>query len=537
MPRGQLTVLDKSTQKMLVQIYDTTLRDGTQREGISLSLQDKIRITRILDDLGVAYIEGGWPGSNPKDAAYFEAARDLPLRHARIAAFGSTCRVGSTPADDENIKALVDSQAPVVTVVGKSWLLHVHEVLRTTPQENLRLIQESVAYLKGLGREVIYDAEHFFDGYKADSEYAIETLRAAYIGGADCITLCDTNGGSMYWEVEKMACDVLTALPAGVRLGIHTHNDGEQGVANSLAAVRSGATLVQGTINGYGERCGNANLCSIIPDLLLKMGISCLPNADQLRDLTHVSRTVAEIANLPPDNHLAYVGRSAFAHKGGIHVAAMRRTVESYQHIDPALVGNEMRVLISDLSGRGNVLSKAEQFGMDVTSDAAVQLLDEIKRLENLGYAFEGAEGSIGMMMKRAQPGYRPPFELIDFMVVVENRQGRGMFSEATVKLAVGDERIHTAAEGNGPVNALDIAMRKALAPIFPRINEFHLADYKVRILDGHNGSAAFTRVLIDSQDGETRWSTVGAGTNIIEASWRALVDSYEYGLVMVTQP
>ncbi len=516
-----------------VYIYDTTLRDGTQREGISLSVQDKIRITKILDDLGVAYIEGGWPGSNPKDAAYFQAVKSLPLRHAKIAAFGATCRVGSQPDDDENIKALVDSDAPVVTIVGKTWLLHVTDVLRTTGEENYRLIHDSIKYMKGLGREVIYDAEHFFDGYKADSEYALLTLKAATLAGADWITLCDTNGGSMYWEVEQITCAVRAALP-GVKLAIHTHNDSELGVANSLAAVRGGATMVQGTVNGYGERVGNANLISIIPNLMLKMGYACLPNGvDGLRHLTHVARTVAEIANLPPDTHQPYVGRSAFAHKGGIHVAAMRRTAQSYQHIEPELVGNEMRVLISDLSGRGNVLSKAEQFGMDVSSEAARQVLEEIKRLENMGYVFEGAEGSVAMLIKRTQPDYKPPFELIDFFVVVENRRGRGMLAEATVKLAVGDQIMHTAAEGNGPVNALDIALRKALTPLYPHLTEFTLADYKVRILDGHNGSAAITRVMIETQSPRERWSCVGAGPNIIEASWRALLDSVEYGLTL----
>ncbi len=514
-----------------VLIYDTTLRDGTQREGISLGVQDKLKIARILDDLGVAYIEGGWPGSNPKDAAFFEAARAMNWHTARIAAFGSTCRVDSSPEDDENIRALVVSETPVVTLVGKSSMLHVNEVLRTTPEENLRIIRESVAYLKRLGREVIYDGEHFFDGYKASPEYALQTLRAAVEGGADWVTPCDTNGGTMYWELEQIVCEVARSLP-GVRLGIHTHNDGELGVANTLAGVRGGATLVQGTINGYGERCGNANLCSIIPDLTLKMGLTCLPG-DGIKTLTHVARAVAEIANLPPDNHMAYVGRSAFAHKGGIHVAAMRRTVESYQHIDPELVGNEMRVLISDLAGRGNVLSKAEEFGMDVSGEAARQVLEEIKRLENLGYSFEGAEGSVAMMLKRAQSDYSPPFELIDFLTVVENRQGRGMLAEATVKLSVQGQTIHTAAEGNGPVNALDIALRKALVPIYPRIAEFHLADYKVRILDGHNATAAFTRVMIDTRNGNELWSTVGAGTNIIEASWRALADSVEYGLML----
>ncbi|MBX3062857.1 MAG: citramalate synthase [Anaerolineae bacterium] len=517
-----------------VLIYDTTLRDGTQREGISLSLEDKIKITKLLDEFGVSYIEGGWPGSNPKDATYFQAAQKLELKQAKICAFGSTARVGVKPQDDENIKMLVDSQAPVCTVVGKSSVLHVREVLRTDKEENCNLICDSVGYLKSLGREIVYDAEHFFDGYKDDPEYALLTLQAALQGGADWITLCDTNGGTMYWEVEKIVAEVIAKLPAGTKFGIHTHNDGELGVANTLAAVRMGATLVQGTINGYGERCGNANLCSIIPDLELKMGKRCLPEG-QLVQLTPLARTVAEIANLQPDNHLAYVGRSAFAHKGGIHVAAMRRNIHSYQHIDPELVGNEMRVLISDLSGRGNILSKAEEFGMDVSNDAARRVLEEIKNLESLGYAFEGAEHSVAMMMKRAQPDYVAPFELIDFMTVVENRQGRGLLAEATVKLRVNGEVIHTAAEGNGPVNALDLALRKALEPIYPRMKEFHLADYKVRILDGYNATSAITRVMIDTQNGSERWTTVGAAGNIIDASWRALHDSFEYGILLAT--
>ncbi len=514
-----------------IAIYDTTLRDGTQREGISLSVEDKLKITRLLDDLGVDYIEGGWPGSNPKDAAYFEAVQALHLKHARITAFGMTCRAGGSPDDDDNVRALVEAKTSCVTVVGKSSLLHVREVLRTTPDENRRIITETLSYLKTLGLEVIYDAEHFFDGYKADPDYALATLRAAVEGGADNVTLCDTNGGTTYWDLERIVAEIGQALP-GVPLGIHTHNDSEMGVATTLAGVRGGAGLVQGTINGYGERCGNANLCSIIPDLMLKMGCDCLCDGS-LAQLTYVSRTVAEIANLPPDDHLAYVGRSAFAHKGGIHVAAIRRTAESYQHIDPTLVGNELRVLISDLSGRGNVLSKAEEFQMDVTGDAARQVLDEIKRLESEGYTFEGAEASVALMMQRAQPGYVPPFELIDFMAVVEHRAGRGLLAEATVKLSVQGETMHTAAEGDGPVNALDQAMRKALVPIYPHIARFHLADYKVRILDGKNATAARTRVLIDTQNDRSRWSTVGASTNIIEASWRALSDSIEYGLTL----
>ncbi|MBC8170786.1 MAG: citramalate synthase [Anaerolineae bacterium] len=514
-----------------VAIYDTTLRDGTQREGISLSVADKLRITELLDELGVAYIEGGWPGSNPKDAAYFDAVQGMALKHAKIAAFGSTCRKNSDPAQDENIKALVDANTSVVTVVGKTSMLHVMEVLQTTPEENLRMIQVSVAYLKTLGKEVIYDAEHFFDGSKLDMEYAFDTLRAAVDGGADWLILCDTNGGALPWEVAQLVTKAQQAFPQA-KLGIHTHNDGELAVANSLAAVQAGATQVQGTINGYGERCGNANLCSIIPDLELKMGYSCVPDGG-LRHLTRLARIVAEIANLAPDNHLAYVGKSAFAHKGGIHVAAIRRNVDSYQHIDPALVGNEMRVLVSDLSGRGNLLSKAEELGLDVDNAAAVRVLEDIKALENVGYVFEGADASIAVRLYRQRTDYTPVFTLIDFTVIVEDRRGRGHLAEAMVKIELDGDVIHTAAEGNGPVNALDMALRKALIPRYPQLSDFQLADYKVRILDGVNGTAATTRVLIDTQNGTQRWSTVGAGTNIIIASWLAMVDSVEYGLLV----
>lgn len=514
-----------------IAIYDTTLRDGTQREGISLSVADKLRITRLLDELGVAYIEGGWPGSNPKDAAYFEAVKGMELKNAKIAAFGSTCRKDSQPADDPNIRALVESDTPVVTVVGKTSMLHVTEVLQTTPAENLRIIRESLRYLKDLGKEVIYDAEHFFDGAKLDMEYAFDTLKAAIDGGADAVVLCDTNGGSLPWEISRMVEQVREAFP-DTPLGIHTHNDSELAVANSLAAVAAGVVQVQGTINGYGERCGNANLCSIIPDLELKMGYRCVPEGS-LHHLTRLSRVVAEIANLAPDHHLAYVGKSAFAHKGGIHVAAIRRNVDSYQHIDPALVGNEMRILVSDLSGKGNMLSKAEELGMDVSNAEAGRVLEEIKQLEHNGYVFEGAEASIAVRLHRARPGYVPVFELIDFTVIVEDRRGRGQLSEAMVKIMVNGEVIHTAAEGNGPVNALDLALRKALVPIYPTIADFQLADYKVRILDGINGTAATTRVLIDTQNHQRRWSTVGAGTNIIQASWLALFDSVEYGVLL----
>lgn len=523
--------MDWEYNPVKVQIYDTTLRDGTQREGISLSCEDKLKIARKLDDLGVDFIEGGWPGSNPKDAEFFDRVRAVPLKHAAIAAFGSTCRAGSEPSDDPNIRALLDAQTGVCTVVGKTSLLHVTEVLQTTAEENLRIIETSIAFLKSQGRKVIYDAEHFFDGYKLDAAYALQTLKAALRGGAAILVLCDTNGGTMPWEVGSIVRQVKEGVSCS--LGIHTHNDGECAVANSLAAIAEGCVQVQGTINGYGERCGNANLVSIIADLELKMGFRCLPEG-HLAKLTDVSHFVAEVANLSPDEHIAYVGKSAFAHKGGIHVAAMRRNADSYQHIDPTLVGNEMRVVVSELSGRGNLLSKAEELGLDVKADSGVsEVLKKIKSLEAKGFSFEAAEASVAMMLKREQQGYAPPFELIDFAVNVENRMGRGSIAEASVKVKVGDEVIHTVADGNGPVNALDAALRKGLAPVFPSILKFHLADYKVRILDGENGTAAVTRVLIDTQNGVRRWSTVGASANIIEASWRALVDSVEYGLML----
>ena len=514
-----------------VKIYDTTLRDGTQREGISLSGTDKLRIARKLDELGVAFIEGGWPGSNPKDAEFFERARDIAWQTARIAAFGATCRAQGGPDDDANIRALLDAQTPVCTVVGKTWTLHVTEVLRTTLDDNLRIIELSLAYLRAAGRRVIYDAEHFFDGYKADPAYAIETLRAAARGGAETLVLCDTNGGSLPWEIAEM----VRAVKAAVNhpLGFHGHNDTECAVANSLAAVREGVIQVQGTLNGYGERCGNANLCSIIPDLELKLDARCLPEG-RLPHLYEVSHLVAELANLAPDEHLPYVGKSAFAHKGGIHVAAMRRNLQSYQHIDPARVGNEMRVVVSELSGRGNLISKAEEYGLDLTGGTEIaDVLTEIKMLEAQGFAFEAAEASVAMMLKRQEAGYVPPFQLIDFSAIVEHRQGRGIFSEATVKVRVDGEIMHTAAEGDGPVNALDLALRKALIAHYPAIAKFQLADYKVRILDSNSGTGATTRVLIDTQNGTKRWSTVGASTNIIEASWRALADAVEYGLTI----
>jgi 2-isopropylmalate synthase len=512
-----------------IEIYDTTLRDGTQREGVSLSCDDKLRIARRLDELGVSFIEGGWPGSNPKDAEFFERARDVDWQRAKIAAFGSTCRVGGGPEDDANLRALLDSGAPVCTVVGKTWTMHVTDVLRTSLDENLRIIEQSLAWLREQGRRVIYDAEHFFDGYRADPVYALETLKAATRGGAETLVLCDTNGGSLPWQVAETVRAVRAAVKTPI--GVHTHDDSECAVSNALAAVHEGATQVQGTINGYGERCGNANLCSIIPALELKLGLKALPEG-HLRALYELAHFVAEVANLAPDEHLPYVGKSAFAHKGGIHVAAMRRNAASYQHVVPELVGNAMRVVVSELSGRGNLASKAEELGLSAASDLG-SVLEEIKALEAKGFSFEAAEASVAMLMKRQEGGYRAPFELVDFLVNVEHRSGRGIFCEAMVKVRVDGELLHTAAEGDGPVDALDQALRKALLPRYPRIAELHLTDYKVRILDTSAGTAAVTRVLIDMQKGAKRWSTVGASGNIIEASWRALVDGLEYGLTI----
>jgi 2-isopropylmalate synthase len=512
-----------------IYLYDTTLRDGAQREGISYSIDDKLKIARRLDDFGVHYIEGGWPGSNPKDAAFFSRVQSIKLRNAKIAAFGSTMKKSSTPEQDPNLQALLEAETPVVTLVGKSWDLHVFDVLETTLEENLAMIAKSVAYIKAQDKEVIYDAEHFFDGYKANPDYSLNTLRAAANAGADVLVLCDTNGGTLPWEVEQIV--QVVAAEVDTPLGIHTHDDGGCGVANTLAAVRAGVVHVQGTINGYGERVGNANLCTIIPDLQLKMGKQCV-TLDNLTQLTKLSNFVAEVANLPLDKHMPFVGTSAFAHKGGIHVAAVLKNEDSYQHIEPGLVGNERRTVVSELSGRGNVLDKSREFGLDVSSEQAREVLAQIKSLEAQGFTFESAEGSVSVLLSRLQPDYQPPFELIDFVVVVEHRQGRGILAEATVKVRVGDQVIHTAAEGNGPVSALDAALRKALLDVYPALAHVRRDDYKVRILDSDNGTGAAVRVLIDTKNGTRRWSTVGASTNIIEASWRAMADSLEFALL-----
>jgi 2-isopropylmalate synthase len=513
----------------LVEIYDTTLRDGSQREGISYTLADKIRIAEKLDEFGVTFIEGGWPGSNPKDAEFFARARDHEWKHALIAAFGSTRRANMGPDQDPSLRALVEAGTKVCTIFGKSWTLHVTEVLRTTLEDNLSMIEESVRYLVSEGRRVIYDAEHFFDGYRADPGYAVETLRAAIRGGAETVALCDTNGGNLPWTVEEVVRDVRAKVNHPI--GIHAHDDTGCGVANSLAAVRGGASHVQGTVNGYGERCGNANLCVIIPNLELKLGRRCvLPG--RLEELSEVSRFVADRANLASDPHMAYVGKSAFAHKGGVHVAAMRRSSESYQHVDPALVGNEMRVVVSELSGRGNLLHKAEELGVSVSAGAELSALQEIKEAEARGMSYDIAEASVALLLMRRAKDYVPLFEVLEFQVQVSKRRNTETVSEAVVKLRVGTETLHTAAEGTGPVGSLDSALRKALLPVYPRLADIHLADYKVRILDGKDGTEATTRVLIDSRSGNDTWSTVGASPNIIEASLQALVDAIEYGLI-----
>jgi len=515
-----------------IEILDTTLRDGAQAEGISFSLEDKLRIARLLDTLGVRYIEGGWPGSNPKDAQFFARAQSLALRQATLVAFGSTRRAGVRPADDANLSALLAAGTGVISLFGKSWRLHVEQVLGASLAENLEMIRSSVAHLRTAGRRVIYDAEHFFDGYAADPAYALETLRAALAGGAECLVLCDTNGGSLPGQVAEVVGRVRAAFPEA-RLGIHAHNDGGLAVANTLAAVEAGAIHIQGTVNGYGERCGNADLCAVIPNLQLKMGRAVLA-PEQLATLTEVAHIISELANLKPNPHAPYVGRSAFAHKGGVHASAVLKVPQSYQHIDPALVGGQSRLLVSELAGKGSIIGKAAELcpEFEGVSERAREVLREVKELEARGYQFEGAEGSFELLLRRTQPDYKPPFELLDFTVLVEKRQRIGIVVEATVKARVNGETIHTAAVGNGPVNALDLAIRKAILPFYPELDRVQLVDYKVRILDEESATAAQTRVLIEASDGERSWNTVGSSTNIIEASFQALVDSLELPLV-----
>jgi 2-isopropylmalate synthase len=515
----------------LVKIYDTTLRDGTQGEGVAFSMEDKVRLAQRLDILGVHYIEGGWPGSNPKDMRFFRRIQDVSLKHARIAAFGATRRAGIRAEDDASLQALIEARTPVATIFGKSWPFHVTHALGTTLPENLAMIADSVAFLGQHVEEVVYDAEHFFDGFKRDREYAVRTLQAAEEAGAHCLVLCDTNGGSLPHEVAEIVREVRRHVRAP--LGIHAHNDGECAVANSLAAVLEGIEHVQGTVNGFGERCGNANLISIIPNLALKLGIQAIPDAG-LRELREVARYASELANRTPWQHQPFVGDSAFAHKAGMHVSAVLKHPETYEHVTPELVGNRRRVLVSELSGKSNILWKAQEYGLDLGKDTPEtrRILETLKSLEDEGYLFEGAEASFELLMERALGDHRTWFELEGYRVTVEARQGdREPFAEATVRLRVKGIAEHTAATGNGPVNALDHALRKALEEFYPHLREMTLIDYKVRILDESRGTAAKTRVLITSGDGEDTWGTVGVAHNIIDASWQALVDSIEYKL------
>jgi 2-isopropylmalate synthase len=513
-------------------IYDTTLRDGGQKEGISFSVEDKLRLTVRLDRLGVDYIEGGWPGANPKDCEFFARARELPLERARLAAFGCTRRPGIAVTDDATLRALLEAGTPVVTLFGKTWDFHVTTALQTTLEENLAMIRESVAFLAAAGREVIFDAEHFFDGYKRSPEYALACLAEAAAAGAATLVLCDTNGGSLPGEVVVAVRAVAERLP-GVLLGVHTHNDGNLAVANALAAVESGCRHVQGTLNGWGERCGNADLCSLLPLFQAKLGFACV-SPEQLASLTRTAHYAAELANLPPQPNQPYVGRSAFAHKGGVHVSALMRHPETYEHLPPDLVGNERRVIVSDQAGLANVRYKAEEYRLDVDRGSSARLLlDTVKNLEHQGYSFEGAEASFELLLKKLLGVYQPSFELIEFRLISQKTERNGEpLAEATVKLRVNGEVRHTVAEGDGPVNALDRALRLALQEAYPQIAAIKLTDFKVRVLDERSGTAAKVRVLIESRDGSRTWGTVGVSTNIIEASWRALVDSIEYGLL-----
>jgi 2-isopropylmalate synthase len=521
-----------------VTLYDTTLRDGTQGENITLSLADKLRIARMLDEYGMPYIEGGWPGSNPKDIDFFAAARTMRWETAKLAAFGSTRHRSNAPADDPNLRELVAAETPVVTIFGKSWLLHVTEVLGATPQENLDMIADSIGFVVDRGREAVYDAEHFFDGYRADRDYALATLRAAREAGARSLVLCDTNGGTLTDELTRIVADVTGTLEADraappVTWGIHTHNDAELAVANSIAAVAAGIRHVQGTINGYGERAGNANMVSILANLALKTEHELLPaGGGRLEGLTQLSRSVAEIANVTPNDYQPYVGRSAFAHKGGVHGAAVAKVERSYQHVEPGSVGNAGRLVVSELGGRANTSIRARQLGHELEGVIDPRELSQlIKQLESEGLAFEGAEASFELLIRRHAADYTAPFRIVDYTCLVEQRGGRELLAEATVKVEVDGETLHTAADGNGPVNALDAALRKALRAFYPAIDDVHLVDYKVRILDGDAATAARTRVIIDSQDGARTWSTMGSDTNIIAASAIALADSLEYAI------
>lgn len=533
-------------------IYDTTLRDGAQREGLSLSLEDKLRIARQLDQMGIPFIEGGWPGANPKDVQFFWQLQEEPLTQAEVVAFCSTRRPHRQAADDPMLQPILSAGTLWVTVFGKSWDLHVTESLKTSLDENLNMIRDTLEFFRSQGRRVIYDAEHWFDGYKCNPDYALQTLRAAIAGGAEWLVLCDTNGGTLPHEISDIVQAVSRAIAHPTSLataanttsipgiGIHTHNDSGTAVANALAAVMEGASMVQGTINGYGERCGNANLCSLIPNLQLKLGYACVQD-DQLQKLTDSSRLISEIVNLAPDDHAPFVGLSAFAHKGGIHVSAVERNPLTYEHIQPAQVGNRRRIVISDQAGLSNVIAKARSFGieLDKTDPTCHQILQHLKTLENQGYQFESAEASFELLMREALRQRPLFFEIKDFQVRCDMRSevnDGNSYSLATIKVTVNGKDYLEAAEGNGPVAALDAALRKALTNVYPAIANFHLTDYKVRILDGGAGTAAKTRVLVELSNGHQRWTTVGVSTNIIEASYHAVVEGLEYGLMLQNQ-
>lgn len=512
-----------------ITIYDTTLRDGAQFEGISFTVKDKIRIAEKLDELGIDYIEGGWPGSNPKDDEFFRSAKkSLNLKNSHLVAFGSTCRMNSSPGEDPVVQKLLASGTEYITIFGKSWDLHVEKVLKTSLEENLRMIRETIAYLKKKNKKVFFDAEHFFDGYEDNPDYALETLKVAAESGAESLVLCDTNGGMLTSRVGEIVKDVKKNFDMSI--GIHVHNDADMAVANSIAAIEAGGDHVQGTINGYGERCGNANLISILPGLKYKLGKNCL-NESAFQELKDTANFIAEICNVKQENSQPYVGNSAFAHKAGVHVNAILKNSRTYEHLDPALVGNQRRLLISELSGRSSILDKAEEMGFkfDKSSDEAKEVLFNVQDLEKDGYQFELAEASLFLLMKRSVGEMKEHFQIMDFRVIVEKRAEGFMVSEATVKLKIGEEFRHTVSLGDGPVHALDRALRKSLVEFYPAIDKMHLSDFRVRVLDEKAGTAAKVRVLVQSQDEEDSWWTVGVSENIIEASWRALQDSFEY--------
>ena len=516
-----------------IYLYDTTLRDGEQAEGITFSLPDKKHICTVLDQFGIDYIEGGWPGANPKASEFFNQMKKVKLKHSKLTAFGSTRKKKIRPEEDKNLAALLEAGTPSIAIFGKSWDLHVKEALRTTFDENVKMIYDSVKYLKSKKREVIYDAEHFFDGYKNEPEYALKTVEAAADAGADCIVLCDTNGGTLPMEYKEIL-DALKDVIGDYPFGIHAHNDSGVAVANSLTAIKQGACHVQGTINGFGERCGNADLIQVIPALVLKMGLKCV-SRNKLKDLKKLSHAINEIANLVPDDRQPYVGNTVFTHKGGIHVSAVLRNVNTYEHIEPEAVGNKRRVLVSEMSGLSNVRYKAEELGIDIStaSDETKELLSTIKEMENEGYEFESAEGSFEVMLQKALGKHKKFFDLVGFRVIVEKRgPEEPCLSEATIKIKVGDELKHMAADGTGPVNALDNALRRALVESYPELQDIHLTDYKVRVINPKEATAAAVRVIIESSDGKKVWGTVGVSENIIQASWRALIDSIEYKLL-----